>query len=51
MLLMKGRTARIAQHTRGAIRTTPALGGHAEIELQALEAVRAIGRSLADLAL
>jgi hypothetical protein len=41
--------ARIAEHTRRAVGAAPALGCHAEVELQAFEAVRAVGRGLADL--
>ena len=50
MLLVAASRARIAQHARGAIGAAAALGRDAEIELQALETVRTIGRGLANLA-
>ena len=49
MLLVAPRVTRVAQHARGAVGATPALGRHAKIHLQALEAVRTVGRGLADL--
>jgi len=50
LLVATARGTRIAQHARRAISALPALGRDAKVELQALEAVRASGGGLPDLA-